>query len=171
MNPKADKINIVSGLKLKWGGNIDVGDFYSKLKLWLFNQGYGDEMKNFKEVKYLQRIKADGKEIDVKWVGEKNINDYFANMITITMSITRMRDAEVMINERKVKMNNANIEIKLTADLIKNRAGKWDKESFMKKMYENFVIKDKIEQNKIGLYQKIYSLHDEVKNFFDLQKF
>lgn len=171
MNPNADKINIVSGLKLKWGGNIDVGDFYAKLKLWLYNQGYGDEMKNFKEVKYLQRVKADGKEIDVKWIGEKNLNDYFANMITITMSITRMKDAEVMINGKKVKMNNANIEIKLTADLIKNRGGKWGKDSFMKKIYENFIIKERIDQNKMGLYQKIYSLHDEIKNFFELQKF
>jgi hypothetical protein len=171
MNPNADKISIVSGLKLKWAGNIDVADFYQKLKYWLLNSGYGDEMKNFKEIKYVQRIKGDSKEIDVKWTGEKNVSDYFANNLTITMLITKMKDVEIMISGRKVKMNNAAIEIKIFADLIKNRKGRWPKKSMMKSIYENMIIKQRIDEYKMGLYQKAYSLHDEVKTFFDLQKF
>lgn len=171
MHPDADKINIASGLKIKWSGPIDLGDFYTQLKLWFYHQGYGDEFKNFKEVKYVQRIKPLGKEIDLKWVGEKNVSDYFSYAIAMTMLVNGMKDVEVSKNGKKVKMSSLNIEIKLFADLIKNRKGKWKKNSLIKKIYEIFIVKDRIENYKLELYQRIYSLHDEIKGYLSLYKF
>lgn len=171
MHPDADKVNIASGLKIKWSGTFDVGDFYNKLKLWLFHEGFGDENKNFKEVKYVQRIKPYGREIDLKWVGEKNVSDYFSYSITITMLIFALKDVEVPYNGRKVKMNSASIDIRLFADFIKNRKGKWKKNSLMKKIYEKFIVKDRLDAYKINLYHQIYGFHDYIKEYLNLQKF
>ena len=171
MHPDAEKVNIASGLKLKWAGTLDMGDFYKKMKVWLESNGYGDENKNFKEVKYVERVGPGGKQIEVKWLGEKNVSDYFSYLITITFFITRLRDVEVPFNGKKIKMNQAGIEIKFSADMIKNRTGRWDKNSIMKKLYEKFVIKDRMDNYQLELYQKIYSFHDEVKTYLDLHKF
>ncbi len=171
MNPDAEKVNIASGLKLKWSGTLDMGDLYKKMKTWLESSGYGDESKNFKEVKYVERIGAGGKQIEAKWLGERNVSDYFSYLITVTFFITRLRDVEVPFNGKKIKMSQATVEIKFSADLIKNRKGKWSKGSFMKKIYERLVVKDRMNDYKLELYQKIYSFHDEVKTYLNLHKF
>jgi len=171
MHPDADKINIASGLKLKWSGVIDLGDFYTKLKLWFDREGYGDEFKSFKEVKYVQRMKPNGKEIDIKWIAERDKSDYFSNSISITFMIMGIKDVEVQKNGKKVKMNSLNLEIKLFADLVKNRKGRWKKNSIMKKIYENFVIKERIDSYKLELYQQIYILQDEIKDYLNLYHF
>lgn len=171
MNPDADKVKIADGLKIKWSGVFDVGEFYIRLKQWFAQEGYGDELKNFKEIKFVQRVKQAGKEIEIKWIGEKNVSDYFAYAVTITIAASQLKDVEIQRNGKKLKMNSGSLDIRLFADFITNAKGKWKKGSFMKKLYERFVVKERMDSYKLDLYQKVYDLQDYIKEYLGISKF
>ena len=171
MHPDADRISIASGLKVKYRGGFDLGDFYKKIKIWLETEGYGDENKNFKEAKYIEAIKPFGKNIDIKWIAEKNISDYFSIYFTVVFRIIGLQDTEVPYENKKIKSNKGEIEVRLSADLITNRQGKWSRNSFMKNIYEKVIIDKRIEEYKLQTYKKIYSLHDELKMYLNLPRY
>ena len=171
MHPDADKISIASGLKVKYRGVFDLDDFYKKLKIWLETEGYGDENKNFKEAKYIESIKPYGKNIDIKWIAEKNKSDYFSYYMTITFRIIGLQDIEVPYENKKIKSNKGEIDVKLSADLITNRQGKWSKNSFIKNIYEKAIINKRIEEYKLDVYKIAYKLHDEIKMYLNLPRY
>ncbi len=170
MHKEADVTTIVSGATLNWKGVFDLSDMYRQLKWWLEYEGFGDESKNFKEMKYVERIKPFGKQFEIRWVGEKNISDYFAYQIEVTMLIFGVKDAEVNVQGKKVKIDKGEIDMKISSRLISNRSGKWKKDSFLKKLYNTFIVKDRIDGYKQDLYEKTYKFHEEVKNYLAFHK-
>ena len=165
-----DPIIVVPSVKLKWKGIFDFEGLYKKMKYWLEFQGYGDEKNNFREVKYTERIKPTGKNYEIIWVGEKIISDYFSFNIKITFLGLYIQKVEVQRQSRKIQMDKGEIEMKFTATLVKNRQDRWNPSSVIKKIYENFITKDRIEEYKIDIYKKTYEFLDEVKAYLDLSR-
>ncbi len=170
MHKEADAITIVPGINLNWKGVFDLGDMYRQLKWWFDYEGFGDETKNFKEVKYVERIKPIGKQYEIRWICEKNVSDYFAYQIEITMLIFGVKDAEVNVGSKKVKIDRGEIDMRISSRLIRNRSGKWKKESFLKKIYDSFIVKDRIDGYKQDIYEKTYKFQDEVKKYLAFHK-
>ncbi len=171
MYKDADKNKVCSGLKLKWKGIFDFDDLYQKMKFWLDFYGFGDENSSFKEEKYVQRLKGDSKQIEIRWKGEKIINDYFSYVITITFFALGLKDIKVEEDGKQIGKNTGEIEMRFSAHLVTNRQGKWKKDGLMKKIYESYIIKDRIEQNTIDLYEMTYNFRDEIKAMLDLHRF
>jgi len=171
MHKDAEKMSIVPGLKINWGGVFNLDDLYKKMKWWLDYEGYGDEKKSFMEKRYVERITAKGKQYEILWETEKNVSDYFSNFITISFLIVGVQDVQGQRDGKSIKMNKGNIILIITGDLIKNRSGKWAKKSVIKKIYEKFVARQRIEDYSIKLYNKIYSFHDEIKSYLNLSEF
>jgi len=171
MHKDADEVKIVSGLKLKWNGVFNLSDLYQKTKMWLDYEGYGDEKKNFKEERYIERVKPGGKQLEIVWKGEKNLSDYFSNVIQVNFQFLGLNDIEMQQDGKKKKMQKANVTIEFNASLIKNRQGKWPRDSLMKKIYEKFVVRKRIEGYSIDFYNQIYSFHNEVKTYLNLSEF
>mgnify|MGYP001575281733 CR=1 FL=1 len=161
---------VAKDLRLRYNGIYDMDDVYRKAKWWLDFNGYGDEMKNFKETKYTERVKPEGKQIEIAWVCKKPINDYIANYIEITFFAVALQKVEIDKNGKKIPMNKGEVEIKFSAYLMINASDKYADDSIINKIYKNYVIKQRIDEYKIDLYRKLYSLHDEVKGHLNLQK-
>jgi len=149
---------VVPKLKLRHKGIFNLGDLLKNIKDWLVYNGYGDEEKSFQEASYTERIKGETKQIESKWIAQKEVNDYFANVIEITFVIIGLADAEIDAQGRKIKTNTGEVEITIKADLIKDKKESWG--PFMRQLYENIVIKDRIGAYKTALYGKAYELHD-----------
>jgi len=171
MHSEAETFTVSKGLKVKWKGIFDFNDLYRKMKFWLDFQGYGNEKSNFKEEKYIERIKGNSKNLEIRWKGEKNVSDYFSFVITITFLVIGLSEIEIENEGKKLPMNKGEVEIKFTAELVKNRSGKWKKDSWLRSFYERFVVRDRIENYKIELYKKLYSFHDEVKAYLEIHEF
>ena len=141
MHKDADRISVVPGFKIDYKGVFDLSDLYKKTKAWFNYEGYGDENSNFIETKYIERIKPIGKQIEIKWYGEKIINDYISYFITVEYTGIGLKDAEVTFEGRKIKMNSGQAIITIKADLILNRQGKWEKDSIIKKLHDRRLKK------------------------------
>ena len=168
MHKEAETINVCSNLSLNWRGVFDMDEFYKLVKSWLDFQGYGDEKTTFKESSYTERIKPNGKQLEVKWVCEKFINDYFSIQLSLVILVVGLNEVEINEEGRKIKVNKGEIEVRISSDLIKNRNGKWKKNSLMKRLYENVLIKDNLNEYRKDAYDKAYALQGEMKRFFNL---
>ena len=165
------KIPVVPKVKVRWKGVLDWPDLYRKMKWSLEQLGYGDHESNFKEVKYVERIKGDSKNLEIHWIGEKTLDPYMASTIEVTFLIIGMKDIEMEKEGKKLKLNSADMDIRFKAELILNKDNRFKKGSTSQKIYENYLIKPRIEDWKIVTYQKLYKFHDEVKSILNLTNY
>lgn len=161
---------IISDTKVKYKGNFDFLLLYKKLKEWFLREGYGDAWKN--EKKYAEKIKPNGKNVEIIWeMSRKEEQDYFQVNINVSFFAVGLTDVEVEKDGKRIKLNNAEIELKFDSKLIRNANKKWDENSLMFKFYEKYLVQDRTEFYRIECYQDTQNLIDETKNFFNLYRF
>jgi hypothetical protein len=162
---------IAKGLKIKWKGIFDWEKLYKLMKRWLDFEGYGNELENFKEKKYKERIQAGGKLLEIVWEGTKKVSSYYNFVIEVTFLIIGMKEVEVELEGRRVKMNKGEIEMRFNAYVLSNASDKLDDNSWFVRVYESWIGRDRLEQHKIDLYKKLMKFQDVIKEELNLYRF
>ena len=167
--PKED--SIIKGAKIKYKGTSDFKLLYKKVRDWLMREKYSDPCEGG-EKKYAERIKPTGKQIEVVWnTSKKEEGGYFSLVIDVKFFVNNINEVDVEKDGKKIKLDNCEIEVEFSSKLVRNASKSWDENSFMFKIYERYIIPDKIEQFKIESYKDTNKLMDEVKNFLNLYRF
>jgi len=159
---------IFSRSKLRYNGSFDLTNIYKKLRMWIIQQGYSDP----EEEKYVEKIKPEGKTIEFVWKTTKDKEGgYFCLAIKIEFFYKFIKDKEETYKGKKIKLDNGEAELFISSTLVRNASGKWNEHGLMFKIYEKYIIADKIEDYKIELYKDTNSLMEEIKNYLNLYKF
>ena len=161
-------IKITPELTVKSKGILLFDELYKKMKLWLDYQGFGDEQTTFKEERFVQRLMGDSKQLEIRWRAEKMETDYVSYVITVTFFVMGLKEVEVEREGRKMKMNTGEADLRINTMLRTNKNKKFKNGSFLLNIYENYFMKDEIEQHKIELYKKVYSFVDEIKGLLEI---
>jgi hypothetical protein len=160
----------VMSTAIKDKGIFNMNELYSLIKEWLVWEGYGDERKTFQEEVYVERIKGDSKQIEIKWRAEKFLGPYISHIINITFNIVGMQDIEIEIDGKKIGTNKLDLSLKMNAEVITDRQEKFKKKRFLKKLYENYIVKERISASHGLLNAKAYTLADEIKGYLELRR-
>ncbi len=167
-----EKITIVPGIKVKWRGIFDMAELYKHMKLWLDYQGYGNEEKTFQEEKFVQRIKGDSQQLEIRWNAHKDVSDYFAFVIKTGFFVLGLKDVELEKDGKKIKTQSGEVEIRISSHVLTDRQKKWgDKKSIFQIIYEKFIISSRLDDYKTNLYSKTYAFQDEIKNFLTMHQY
>ena len=162
----AEKDQIFSG-KTKYTGIWDFKETYRFIYDWFIDKGYGLTEKGYSE-----KIKPDGKEIEISWEAKRKISDYFRFIIKANWRILGMTSVEVQKEGAKVKMNKGNIEIKFTAILEKDYEHRWENKAFMKFLrgvYDRYIIKGRIDAYEDKLQADVDEIIAQVKSFLTIE--
>ncbi len=160
--------NIFRDSKVKYRGIFDVSLLYKKLREWYMREGYDDP----KEIKYVEKIKPEGKQIEIAWETDKiEEAGYFKLVQEIKFYVTRLSEIDVERDGQKIKLDKCDIELAFSSKVVANADEKWKEYSFMFKMYERYIIKYRLEELKIDVYKDTSKIMEEVKNFLNLYKF
>jgi len=163
---------IIKGTKMKWKGVFDFDKLYKVIKRWMDFEGYGDEMDGFNEKKYKERIQAGGaKMYEIVWEGKKEVSSYFTFVMEITFLLLGVKEIEVEMDGKRVKMNKGEVEMRFNTYVISNANENFKDDSWFIRIYENWVIRDRLEQYKINLYKKFMKLQDVIKEELNLYRF
>jgi hypothetical protein len=165
-----NKINIVPSIKIKKKSIFSMDELYKNIKQWFDYEGYGDEKKSFMEEKYVERIKGDSKLLEIQWEAQKNETEYITFVIRIGFFVLGLKDAEIEIGGKKMGTQKGEVEMRIKSYIITDKKNKWNSK-FMQKLYEEYIIKDRMEDYKTELYSKTYSLHDEIKNYLEMHQY
>lgn len=156
---------IISDSKVKYRGVFDLGLVYNKLRFWIMETGYSEPH----EIKYVEKIKPGGKDIEIIWESERSEEDgFFKFTIGVKFYATRLNDVEVDKEGRKLKLQKGDLWLYFDAKFIVNANKKWEENGLMYKLYEKFIIKDKLDHYKIELYTEANKIMAEVKDFLNL---
>lgn len=149
------------GVKVRHVGYLDLTEFYVWLQRWFEFQGFFKEDKDF-EVFYEERTLPKGKEMHIRWKGVKQETEYFTYVIEVIWLLVGVNSVEVPMGDKKRKIDQGDFEIRLGAYIVKKGPA-----NFLRKIYEYFIMRKVIEDHRYKLYDKFYSLHDEIKSYFD----
>ena len=154
--------------KIKWKGIFHFKDVYNFLYRWLDDEGYTIE-----ERKYLEEV--DGpikKKIEIKWIAEKKISDYFKIEMKLDWRILGMKDIEVERDGGRVNMNDGSVEIKITGTLLKDYESTWETNpmmKFLRGVYEKFIIEGRVERYEKKVFDDLNKITEQAKAFLSLE--
>lgn len=124
------------------------------------------------EKKYSEKIKAEGKDIEVEWLCLRKISDYFRFRIKVSMRVVGLVQVEAMKEGVKVKRDKAEIEIKFASHLEKDYESKWEQNpvtKFFRGIYDKFIIKTTIEGYEDTLAAEVEEAIAQLKAFLALE--
>ena len=158
---------IVGGTKIKWKGTFDLGLLYNKMKNWLVVESYGEPT----ETLYVERIKPEGRNVEVAWESSKVEEDYFKPMIKILIRANNMQDVEIVRDGKKLTLQKGMIELQISSSLGHDAEGRFKDSPNWGKFYSKHFMADNIDKNQIELYDKTLDLIDLVKDFLSMYAF
>jgi len=148
----SEKETIFKG-KLKQRGLFDFKDFYSFTYDWLMDENY-----DVFEKKYTEKVKGDSKDVEIDWEAMKEISDYFRFVIKTYWIILGMKSVEVQKEGKKIKMDTGLLEIKFTAQLVKDYENRWENKpiwKFLRGVYDRYIIRTRIEDYEERLLEEV----------------
>lgn len=155
--------HLPAGMKIRHVGYLDLKEFYTWLQRWFEFKGFfHDNFETFYEERTLPR----GKEVHIRWVGRKEINPYFTYAIEVIWLLVGVNQVEIPMGDKKRMVDKGDFELRFGAYVEKKGPGKGLRWAF-RKIYEYFVIRKIILDHKYKLYDTFYTMHDEVKAYFD----
>ncbi|MBU2562164.1 MAG: hypothetical protein KKF68_00700 [Nanoarchaeota archaeon] len=163
----AEKDTLFSS-KIKNTGIFTFKDFYIFCYGWL-----ADELGlDISEEKYQEGLSGDSKTIEVKWVCERKVTDYFKFQIKVEFIVRGLTNVEIMKENQKISTNKGSVEVKLKGILIKDYQGKFEKNAlskFLRSIYEKWVITSRIDQLEEKLIRDCDEFLSQAKAYLDLE--
>ena len=154
--------------KTKYNGIFSFQDFYKFCYDWIKEEMGMDP----KEEKYSEKLSGETKNIDVKWVANKKVTDYFKFKVEVTFKITSLSKVELNQGGIKVNTNKGSVDMGIKGILHRDYEGKFERSAFNKfwrDVYEKWVIPSRIED----LQGKLSGMCDEFlaqsKAYLDLE--
>ncbi len=160
---------LLQDFKLKQDSIFDLTELYKLMFRWFENNGYA-----FHEKEYQDQDTPGGKQLTVFWVAEKMIDAYIKFVIEVNYLVLGMTKVEIERAGTKVSTNKGSIEFRISAYLLKDYDNKWSSTPFMKrvrKIYDYYLIKERIERLEGDLIIDYQALVDEIRSFLALHKF
>ncbi len=157
----------VYGSKVKQTGIFDYKELYRFNWNWLVDNQY-----DITEKVYGEKIGPAGKEVDIEWDATRKISDYFKFQIKATWKILGMTNVEVEKNGAKIKMQKAQVEIKVDGILVKDYESKWEDNplyKWLRTAYDKYLVRGRIESYEAKLIGEVDEFIAQIKSFLALE--
>jgi len=139
--------------EIKKKGEIDTKKFYEALNPWFSGHGY-----SFGENKITSKDILPGQEMIFDLGGLKKTDNYFKLSIGVKIFVLKLTKGAPEIT--------TSFKGTLETDYKKKFKGKFG--NFLKNLYEEYLIKDKIDKMKAKLQSDVNALMDEYKRILNL---
>ena len=155
--------------KIKYGGIFNFGEFYKFCYDWLMEETQLDFLA---EEKYTEKIEGNKKKVDIEWTGERKMTDFFKLKFKVKFQIIGLEKVEVNNGGVKESTNKGTIEITTKGILVRDYAGKFEKNAFqifLRTAYEKWIIPGRIDAMQGKLFGDCDEFLAQGKAFLDLE--
>ena len=127
----AEKHLVIDGMELRYEGIFDMNGLLRAIDKYTAERGYAKSEKRRQEI-----VKKTGKEFSMELRPTKAKTAYLSLMIKMRISITNLKNVNVVRNKRKRKLNKGNITILFDAWTTSDFEMRWSQ----KPIYYFFMI-------------------------------
>jgi len=163
------KIDFLKSEKITLEAIFDLKELYKHAHDWLEWRKYDIEEKKYKE-----KVKPNGKELEIEWIATRDIDEYTQFQIQVKWQIFGLVDVEVQKEGGKIKMNKGEVNIEITASLVLDWQDKWEERPFFKflqSFFEKYLYKGTLDQLKAKIWKEGWEFYNELKAFLHLYKY
>ncbi len=153
--------------KMKYEGIYNLKEFYRFCYDWLKDETGLLLMED----KYKEKIKGEGKDVEIVWTGIREVTDYFKFEVKVEFRILGLTEVEITQNGKKVKTNKGSVEVGVKGSVCRDYKGKFEKNAFQKFLrgiYEKSVIPSRIEHFHELLIEDCDEFLSQAKAYLDL---
>ena len=153
--------------KTKHTGIFNFTELYNYIYDWFSGEGY-----IIVERKYSEKIIGESKALEVDWICEKRVNDYFKFQIKSLWLINGLKKVEVKKGDEKITMNSGTIEIKWYARLIKDYENRWESHpfwKFLRGIYNRYIMRKRIDYYEDAVEDELSEIVTQTKAFLALE--
>ena len=151
-------------IKIRHVGILELGIFYTWLQRWF---AFEFSWKDTNEKYYREVILPDGaKNIEMSWEVRKSISSYFDYVSEVDFLLVAISDSEIQTEGKRRKVQKGDFEIGIVAYVETNPKKVGKRGSAFSKVLEGLLLRKRIDQHKILLFEKVTKLSDEVKEIF-----
>lgn len=157
------ELDKVASGKIKHSGFFIFKEAYNFLHNWLDEYEYSVE-----ENEYSEKIKPEGKEIEVEWTAERRISDYFKFSLKIIFRLFGITKQEL----KGIKFDKGDIEINITGFIEKDYESVWEGHPFFKflrDVYDRYIIRSRIEDYEDRITEEVDEALSQMKTFLALE--
>jgi hypothetical protein len=155
--------------KIKSEGIFSFKDFYKFCYDWLMGE---TGIILFSEDKYAEKLTGDSKNIDIDWVGTKDLTDYFRFKIKVTFVIRNLVQVKIKKDGVETETNKGSVEVKVKGIIVKDYKNKFEMKAFKKVLrsyYEKYIIQATILEFKERIITDCDEFLAQAKSFLDLE--
>ncbi|MBN1385954.1 hypothetical protein JW968_03175 [Candidatus Woesearchaeota archaeon] len=179
----AEQVMVVNDIALKYRDVFHMKGLYQMIRFWLLYEDFvREDYDQPSSEKYMEKLmlerreKGGHKEMWIWWRTFKDETKFFRLELDVDYHVLFMKDIEIMHEGVKLKTQQGEVEIKLTARVVMDPEGDWEKNKILKAFnLHNFVkkrlLKKELEGYKLKLYRKTYELHRRIKQYLDMKGF
>ncbi len=153
--------------KVVHAGVFDFKELYRFLYEWFTSYEYV-----VMEKKYSEKVKVQGKDIEIEWLCLRKISDYFRFRIKVTIRILGMIAVELARGGVKIRKDKGEIEIKFGSFLERDYENKWETNpvaKFLRGIYDKYIIKSRIDAYEDRLGTEVDEVIAQIKAFLALE--
>ncbi len=167
-----------AAFKFKHKDYFNLKYLYTLMHEWFVEEGYATrEDPKFPEEYYMNReTQTAGKEIWIYWrMTKKPVKTKFWRYdMDMDMHVIGLKDAELMHEGKKYKVNWGEPEVKIWAKLVVDYEHEWKKHPILAPLLKIFwkrTVKATMERHKKELYREAYRFQEAVKTYFKISTY
>jgi len=165
----AEREMIVDHLRLTYEGLFDASQLYKMIDEWFRTKGY-DKW----EIKNIEKVRPEGKYIEVILMPWKKMTDYLMFEIKVRMIITNLKEVEVEKDGRKVRLNQGSVQLVFDGYFTTDYEKRWEEKPmyfFIRAIMDKFFLNPYTDKYKGLLISDVNHLHSTVKAFLNLYRY
>ena len=123
------------------------------------------------EKKYSEKIKADGKEVDIEWICLRKISEDYRFRMRVLIRIIKLVTVEVQEGGVSVKRDKGDIEVKFYSYIERDWQNRWDQHpitKFLRGFYERYMLRGRMEFFEDKLKDEVDETMSQLKAFLAL---
>jgi hypothetical protein len=162
-------ITLLNDERIQYEGLFDLSELYKHAHNWLTWRKF-----DVSEKQYTEKVKAAGKEIEIKWEATKYLDEYSAFKIKVRWHGFRINETEVKRGNETVSLLKGELNVFITAQLETDRQDYWTNNafaSFMRTFYDRYLYRSAIERLKAELWKVGWDFYNEIKSFMNLYRY
>ena len=163
-----EKYIVVDKLRLAYEGLFSVSELYKLIDGWFRTKSYDKA-----ELKNVEKVKPEGKFIEIELFPWRKLTDYAISRIRIRMIMTDVKEVMVEREGAKVKLNQGSIQIVFDGYLETDYENRWEQKPiffFLRTLIDKFIHRGEIDKYEEALAEEVNELQNEIKSFLNLYK-
>lgn len=165
----AERELIVDHLRVEYEGLFDATELYRLIDLFFRDKGYDK-----RDLKNIEKVRPEGKYVEIELMPWKKTTDYFKNEIKIRIIMQNLKEVEVEKDGRKIRLNQGKLNIVFDGYFTTDYEHRWEQKPsyfFIRTLFDKFFFSSYTDKYKGVLVHDTNTLITDIKTFLNLYRY